>query len=32
MANCNSDYPPNTYIILDGKKYYLEYTVWDKYY
>jgi hypothetical protein len=32
MANCNSDYPPNPYIILEGKKYYLEYTVWDKYY
>ena len=32
MANCNSDYPQNPYIILDGKKYYLEYTVWDKYY
>ena len=32
MANCNSDYTPNPYIILDGKKYYLEYTVWDKYY
>ena len=25
MANCNSDYPPNPYIILDGKNYYLEY-------
>ena len=32
MASCNSDYPTNPYIILDGKKYYLEYTVWDKYY
>ena len=32
MASCNSDYPPNLYVILDGKKYYLEHTVWDKYY
>ena len=33
MADCNtSDYPPNLYVILDVKKYYLEHTVWDKYY
>ena len=27
-----NDYPTIPYILLDGKKYYREKTVWDKYY